>query len=125
MRRDSTTYAEAGFTDHVASKVGQADEADCDDMGADNAPGAYFPANPHQVDVWSFDGLDSSMVIGARESQGTFRVFIAETVSKAEAKELVALLQGDIAIPGRFRRQGGSSGQVRADRALCQRYCRI
>ena len=91
VHRDATTYIEAGFTEHAASKVGKADGADCDDMGAD-ARGAYFAENPHQVDVWSFDGLDSSKVIGVRESNGIFRVFIAEAVSKAEAKELSRVL---------------------------------
>lgn len=87
VRRDATTYVEAGFTDRAASKFGHADAAECDDTGAD-AQGVFFPQDPQQVDVWSFDGLDPSTVIGVQQSNETFRVFMAETLSQSQAKAL-------------------------------------
>ena len=84
-------YVEYGFTDHAASKWGQAEDSACDDMGR-NPRGSYFPGNPRRVDVWSFDGQDPRKVLGVRERTGTLRVFIAQDVGRAKAAAIVEAL---------------------------------
>lgn len=92
VRRDATTYVEMGFSDRAATTVGQADESECDDMGAD-PQGAFFPKQPEQVDVWSFDGQDTREVLGVKLPDGTLRIFIAEDVPKAEAAAISDALE--------------------------------
>ena len=91
VRLDGMQYVEYGFTDHAASKWGQAEDSACDDMGR-NPRGSYFPGNPRRVDVWSFDGQDPRKVLGVRERTGTLRVFIAQDVGRAKAGAIVEAL---------------------------------
>ncbi len=77
IRSEGTVYSEAGFVKGPAKSVGQADFASCDDVGED-ARGAYFPDDPRQVEVWSFEGQDTGRVLGTLESNGRYRVFVAE-----------------------------------------------
>ena len=92
VRLDGMQYVEYGFTDHAASKWGQAEDSACDDMGR-NPRGSYFPGNPRRVDVWSFDGQDPRKVLGVRERTGTLRVFIAQDVGRAKAAAIVEALE--------------------------------
>ena len=46
--------------------------------GTDDARGAYFPDDPRQADVWSFEGQDTASVLGVLESDDRFRVFVAD-----------------------------------------------
>jgi hypothetical protein len=93
VRREGTTFAEVAFSGHQATRAGQADRSDSDDMGAE-ARGAYFPTDPDQVDVWSFDGYDPREIIGVRQSDGTFAVFVAETMPEAEVDDVIDVLSG-------------------------------
>jgi hypothetical protein len=101
LRLDATTYVERGFTHHPASRSGTAEDSECEDVGADPR-GVYFPEDPRTVDVWSFDGQDPLEVLGVRESQGRFQVFIARHVSTADAAEILdALGDSSVADPHR------------------------
>lgn len=64
-----------------------------------------FPTDPDQVDVWSFDGYDPSEVIAVRQPDGTFGVFVAETMPAAEVDDVIDVLSG----------AGGSGGAGGAD----------
>lgn len=77
IRSQGTVYSEAGFIRGSARSVGHADFASCDDVGED-ARGAYFPDDLRQVEVWSFEGQDTGRVLGTLESNGRYRVFVAE-----------------------------------------------
>lgn len=54
--------------------------------------GAFFPDDAPQVDVWSLDGFEPSKVIGFRQSEGTFRILVAEGVPEAEVDEISDVL---------------------------------
>lgn len=69
-----------------ATKLGMADDADCDDIGCD-AAGAYFSPNPRQVDVWAFEGLPVSDVIGVSRRDG-LHVYVAENVPNTRAARI-------------------------------------
>jgi hypothetical protein len=79
IRRDGTVYIEAGFTKDLAVASGQAERADCHDVGRD-APGVVFPGEPHAVNVVAFEDHDASEVLGVREGK-KIRVFVAEGVA--------------------------------------------
>jgi hypothetical protein len=79
IRHEGTTYVEHGFADPPATRAGHADDAECDDQGPE-ARGPWFPDDPRQVDVWTFDGHDADEVLGVRQPGGGFRVFVAEGV---------------------------------------------
>lgn len=101
LRLDATTYVERGFTHHPANRSGTAEGSECEDVGADPR-GVYFPEDPRTVDVWSFDGQDPVEVLGVRESQGGFQVFIARHMDTAEAAEILHVLEdSSVADPDR------------------------
>jgi hypothetical protein len=108
VRQNGTTFREIAVTGHEATRAGQADRSDCDDMGVE-ARGAYFPADPDQVNVWTFDGFDPSDVIGVRHSDGKVGVFVAETMSEVEVDDVSDALSGGGGAGG------GSSGSGGAD----------
>lgn len=96
LRRDQTVYVESMRVQHQpASRIGRADDAVCEDVGKD-ARGPVFPPDPHQVDVWAFDGLDPTMALGVRQEDGSFQVFVAQTVTKADAATIRDALMGFI-----------------------------
>ncbi len=91
VRFDGTEYVEHGFTDHSATRLGQGEDSQCDDMGVDPR-GSYFAEDSRKVDVWSFDGQDPREVLGVRESTGRLRAFIARGVGTAKADAIVEAL---------------------------------
>jgi hypothetical protein len=90
IRGDGTVYVEAGFTKHLAVASGQAERADCHDVGRD-APGIVFPGEPNAVNVVAFEDHDASQVLGVREGK-KIRVFVAEGVA---AEPVMNELEGD------------------------------
>ncbi len=48
--------------------------------GGDSPRGAYFPSNPEQVDTWVLEGHDPRRVVGVRQGDGTYQVFVANGV---------------------------------------------
>jgi hypothetical protein len=89
-RRGGTVYVEAGFTKHLAVASGQAERADCHDVGRD-APGIGFPGEPNAVNVVAFEDHDASQVLGVREGK-KIRVFVAEGMA---AEPVMNELEGD------------------------------
>jgi hypothetical protein len=90
IRRGGTVYIEAGFTKNLAVASGQAERADCHDVGRD-APGTVFPGEPNAVNVVAFEDHDASQVLGVREGK-KIRVFVAEGVA---AEPVINELDGD------------------------------
>jgi len=91
VRYAGATYNNAGFTEHDGVRLGDADGSSCDDVGPDSR-GAYFPQDTRQVGVWSFEGFDPSEVIGSREPDGSFRVYLVEELPDIEAEKIQAAL---------------------------------
>lgn len=94
IRYAGETYNHRGFTEQDGVRLGDADWSECDDLGyPDHEPrGAFFPQDPRQVGVWSFEGFDPSEVVGWRVSDEPFRVFLAEGLSDAEAEKILTQL---------------------------------
>jgi hypothetical protein len=88
VRLDGRVYDEGGFTDRSASRLGVAEEAACYDVG-ENPPGSGFLDHPRQVTVWSFPGLAPEEVLGVRVDEETFRVFVVESLPRADADRIV------------------------------------
>jgi hypothetical protein len=103
VRQEGTMFREVAFSGHEAMRAGQADRSDCGDMGVE-ARGAYFPSEPDQVPIWSFDGYDPSKVIGVQQPDGTFGVFVTETMPEADVGDVIDGLGG----AGRARGAGGA-----------------
>ena len=93
LRFEGVVYPEAGFAESASKRVGEADFASCDDTG-DDPQGAYFPDQPRQVEVWSFRGQDTDTVLGTREPNGEFRVFVAEGKDAIELLRAISRAQG-------------------------------
>ncbi|NUR10066.1 MAG: hypothetical protein HOQ45_24060 [Nocardioidaceae bacterium] len=89
IRTGGTAYVERGTTERPAAAAGHADGSACDDMGRD-ARGAYFPEEPRQVDVRTFDGVDPGRALGVRAGDGTYTVYVAE---QADAQRIVRRLR--------------------------------
>ena len=79
IRRDGTVYTEAGFTKAPVVASGQAERANCHDVGRD-ASGTVFPDDPNAVNVVAFKDHDATQVLGVREGK-QIRVFVAEGVA--------------------------------------------
>ncbi len=92
LRFEGVVYPEAGFAKSASKRVGEADFASCDDTG-DDPQGAYFPDDPRQIEVWSFRGQDTDTVLGTREPNGEFRVFVAEGKDAIEVLRAVSQAQ--------------------------------
>ena len=90
IRRDGTVYTEAGVTKHPATATGQAERAECHDVGP-NAPGTVFPGDGEKVKVVTFEEYEASQVLGVREGNTT-RVFVAEGVA---SQPVMKALEGD------------------------------
>ncbi len=90
IRREGVVYVEAGFTKHPATASGQAERAECHDVGRD-APGPVFPADAKHVHVVAFESHARSDVLGVREDR-RIRVFVAEGVA---AEPVMNALSGD------------------------------
>ncbi len=72
-----------------ATKLGTADEAECQDDGLDPA-GIVFPENPRQVAVWSFAEYSPDDVLAVRFNQEySFAVFVNASVPQPRADAIV------------------------------------
>ena len=91
IRCDGTVYTEAGFTTkHPATTSGQAERAECHDVGP-NAPGTVFTGDGEKVEVVTFEEYEASQVLGVREDNTTL-VFVAEGVA---SQPVMKALEGD------------------------------
>ena len=87
VRLGSRGYTSVGFTDREATRLSTADRAECHDTGID-PEGLVFPEDPTQVAVWSFLGYPTETVLGVRVDRDTFRVFVADSASRAESERI-------------------------------------
>jgi hypothetical protein len=84
VRLEGIVYTSYGFTDHRATHYGQADVAECEDVGQD-ARGSVFPSSPRHVRTWTFAAYPPTKVVGTRSGKtDSFAVFVADSVSPAE-----------------------------------------
>jgi hypothetical protein len=84
VRADGVVYTSHGYTDRRPSKHSWAEEADCDDVGADPA-GSVFPESPRHVTTWRFADHPPAKVLGVRTGDtDTFAVFVADSVPPDE-----------------------------------------
>jgi hypothetical protein len=89
IRMDGVSYRGAGYTNREATKLGTADEAECQDDGLDPA-GIVFPENPRQVAVWSFAEYSPDDVLAVRFNQEySFAVFVNASVPQPRADAIV------------------------------------
>ena len=92
IRLEGVIYTGYGYTDREATKQwGKADEAACDDAGSD-AAGSVFLDNPKQVEVWTFADYAADEVLGVRFGEGSFSVFIAESVPRKQGDRILSEL---------------------------------
>ena len=88
VRADGIVYTSYGHTDHSATKFSSAEEADCEDVGADPA-GSVFPESPRTVTTWRFADYPPGQVVGVRSGNtDSFAVFVADSVPP-EARERI------------------------------------
>lgn len=91
VRRQVNVYVGVGVSQRPATRIGLAEQADCDDVG--NArPGSSFPADPRKVDVWSFDALDHDSAVGVRQPDGSFQVLVAQGLPRAQFERISGAL---------------------------------
>lgn len=89
IRADGVVYSSYASSDRAATKLAKADESDCHDLGPD-AAGAVFSDSPRQVTTWRFGGHSPSKVVGVRSDDGSFGVFVADSVPADERDEIHA-----------------------------------
>lgn len=84
VRADGVVYTSYGHAESSATKFSSAEEADCDDVGADPA-GSVFPESPRTVTTWRFANYSPERVLGVRSSSADpFAVFVADSVPDEE-----------------------------------------
>jgi hypothetical protein len=87
VRADGIVYSPLGMTQRAATEYSSADESDCHDVGRD-APGSVFSETPRQVATWTFDGYAPAKVLGVRSHEGSFDVFVADSVPPEERDKI-------------------------------------
>jgi hypothetical protein len=87
VRLDGRIYTSYGYTDRSAQRFGEAEQADCDDVG-DAAAGSAFPDEPTMVRVWSFHGYPPEDVLGVRFDEDSFAVLVAESMARKDAERI-------------------------------------
>ena len=92
VRFEGVVYVQSGFSKRAGERLGQGDEASCDDIGQ-GAQGTYFVDDPVQVSVWSVADLDPGQVVAVREAQRRLRVFIAEDLTSSARREIKSALR--------------------------------
>lgn len=93
IRAEAAVYTWHGSAEQHATAHATADLAECDDAGED-PQGSVFPADPAQVRTWTFDGHPSAKVLGVANPDGSFGVFIADSVTPDERERIVLDLSG-------------------------------
>lgn len=94
IRVHGVVYSGYGHTDHEATELGTADQAECHDMGP-SPEGSVFEDDPSQVDIWAFDRYPTEEVVGVEVARGTFAVFVAEGVPSARSGEILQQLTAE------------------------------
>ena len=92
VRLDGRVYNEAGYVDRGATRWGVADEAACHDVG-DDPEGSVFLDHPQQVTALAFPGFAPEEVLGVRFDEETFRVFVVESLPRADDDNIVEELR--------------------------------
>jgi hypothetical protein len=87
VRYREAEYREVGLSDQPTSRLGSADLAACDDVGA---AGSSFD-DATRGEVRSFSGFSPDEVIGLHQSDYT-RVLVAKSVSSARKREVLHAL---------------------------------
>lgn len=93
VRVAGVVYTSYGTTYREATRHVDADEAQCHDVGP-TAPGSVFADNPEQVRTWTFDGYSPDDVLGVKNGNDGFGVFIADNVPVDERERIHAELSG-------------------------------
>ena len=97
VRADGIVYTSDGHAEGSATKVSLAEEADCDDVGADPAD-SVFSESPRTVMTWTFADYPPKKVLGVRfGSTDSFAVSVANSVSDEERDRIYE----DLASEGR------------------------
>lgn len=92
IRLDGVVYRGYGYTNREPTRqLENADKATCRDVGRD-APRSDFLDDPDQVGVWAFAGYAADRVLGVRLGEGSFSVFIAESVSRSRGDRILSEL---------------------------------
>jgi hypothetical protein len=87
VRLDGRVYSSYAYTDRSAQRYGQAEQAECHDTG-DNPAGSVFPDEPSMVTVWSFDGYPPEDALGVRFDEGSFAVYVADSVPRKDERRI-------------------------------------
>ncbi len=87
VRTDSVVYTSHGVTERQPRRHASAERAECEDVGKD-AAGSVFPDDPTRVATWAFDGYPPAAVLGVRYGNGSFGVFIADSLSVEERERI-------------------------------------
>jgi Family of unknown function (DUF6281) len=88
VRFEGTIYSGTGYSAQKGTRIGIADESNCDDIG-ENARGPYFPSDPRQVEVVAFEGIPTTEAVGVRYGK-RLTVFVSEDVPANRAEQLLA-----------------------------------
>lgn len=94
IRVQGVVYSGYGHTDHEATEVGTAEQAECHDMGP-SPEGSVFGNDPSQVVVFAFDGYPTDEVVGVEFARGSFAVFVAERVPSDRSDEILQQLTAE------------------------------
>ena len=92
IRSGEIVYTSYDTTRQPATEHGTAEEAECHDVGAD-ADGSVFTDDAPTVTTWAFEGYSTDEVVGVRQGQHRYAVYIATSVSDAERDQLLAALR--------------------------------
>lgn len=92
-QRGDTTYSGHGFTDDVATKLGEVELAECHDTGPD-PDGSVFTGHGERVAAWSFEGQDPDDVLGIRATESRWLILIADDVSPEGVDKILKDLTG-------------------------------
>lgn len=87
IRYDGRVYSSYGHTDRDAISFGEAEEAECHDVGV-GAAGSVFPDDPARVTTWSFAGYPTDEVLGVRFDEDTFAVYVADGLPRAKSDRI-------------------------------------
>ena len=82
VRVRGVVYTAYGFTHHAATRYATADLADCHKTGKDSR-GSVFPDSPDRVAMWSFREYPPDKVLAVRRGQGSFAVYVADSVPQS------------------------------------------
>lgn len=104
IRFSGLTYTANESTDRSATEYRTAEKAACRDTQEDS-DGSHFPESPQRVATWRFAGFPPSQVLGVRPAgQGSYQVFVADTVDPSQRAKIHLSLTNDERGKGPSRR---------------------